>query len=260
MLRAEEVSLAVLNGASLTLKADPASVSIRSEAVNPLSSTLRSAILAIDTASPSPAVSVWTPGGMAFDEPLPAERQASERLLSAIEECLRRAGVRLADCGRIAACSGPGSFTGVRVGLATAWGLSRAAGIPFETASTLEVLAESVRSRVDGRVAAAMDAGRGEIVWQPFDLVGTRARPTAEAERATPSDAISAGGGLPFVCVPETLLAGAAPSMPPGEPLARVLARSVARSPSDTVTPHLSAFYARPSAAEEKGKAAHGRP
>lgn len=219
-------------------------------------------VLAIDTASPSPAVSVLTAEG-AYDEALPAERQASERLLSAIETCLRAAGVALADCERIAVCSGPGSFTGVRVGLATAWGLSRATGRPLEPVSTLEVLAESVRGSegAGSRVASAMDAGRGEVVWQPFDLSGTRARPLADAVRATPEAAAesAAASGMRIVCVPPSLFGVAFAPITPTEPLAHVLARTVARAPATLAAesgPLLSAFYSRPSAAQEK----HGRP
>jgi tRNA threonylcarbamoyladenosine biosynthesis protein TsaB len=258
--RAEGTSLAVLNATSLTATAAIASQSVSIWSERQMSLTTP-CILAIDTASPSPAVSVRA-GDAEYDEPLPAERQASERLLAAIEACLGRAGVRLADCERIAACSGPGSFTGVRVGLATAWGLSRAVGCALEPVSTLEVLAESTRglapAHVSGEaeVAAAMDAGRGEIVWQTFALSGARARATSEPARATAAAALEAASELSFVCVPANLLGGSARSVSPAEPLARVLARTVAKAPSAAAGGGLSAFYARPSAAQEK----HGRP
>jgi len=229
-------------------------------------SSVRNCVLAIDTASPSPAVSVWTEDGGSIDEPLPGERQASERLLAAVEACLSRAGARLVDCARIAACSGPGSFTGVRVGLATAWGLARATGAELAPVSTLGVLAESARGRVGKKtaVAAAMDAGRGEVVWQPFDLTGARPRPLADAVRSTPREAARSAEALSIdlVCVPATLFAEAAVSttisaMSPAEPLARILARLVARvAPAERLGTNaaspLSAFYARPSAAQEK--------
>ena len=101
-----------------------------------------------------------------------------------------------------------------------------------------------------------MDAGRGEIVWQTFTLAGARARATSEPARATAAAALEAAPELPFVCVPANLLGGSARSISPAEPLARVLARTVARAPSTVDTGGLSAFYARPSAAQEK----HGRP
>jgi len=79
-------------------------------------------ILAIDTASPTPSVTLLARGGV-WEEVLPPDRRASEELLPAIERCLASAGAKLAECDRIAVCSGPGSFTGLRVGLATAWAL-----------------------------------------------------------------------------------------------------------------------------------------
>lgn len=192
----------------------------------------------------------------ACDEPISSDRRASERLLAAIDACLARAGVSLADCRRIAVCSGPGSFTGVRIGLATAWGLARATGADLEPVSTLAVLAEASRGSGRETVACAMDAGRGEIVWQAFDLSGPRARPLGEPARATPEQAASASGGLAFASAPEGLLGGRIPSVPVSQPLSRELARAVARRPSEDRAAGLSAVYARPSAAEEK----HGRP
>lgn len=105
-------------------------------------------ILALDTATPAPSVTLLTAEAV-WEEPLttsPREsRRASEELLPAIERCFTSAGTHLPGCDRIAVCSGPGSFTGLRIGLATAWGLGRAAGIPVETVSTLEALAETAR-------------------------------------------------------------------------------------------------------------------
>jgi tRNA threonylcarbamoyladenosine biosynthesis protein TsaB len=131
-------------------------------------------VLALDTASPEPGVCLLA-GKVLFEEPLPGDRQASEKLLSAIARCLERAAIALSDCDRIAVCSGPGSFTGLRVGLATAWGLGRAREIPVEAVSTLACLAESARGDGFTRVTAALDAGRGEVVVETFSLTGPRA-------------------------------------------------------------------------------------
>src|SRR5262245_39214117 len=136
-------------------------------------------VLALDTAGPLPSVAVAARGAV-VEEPLPAERQASEKLLSAVARVLDRAGIALPDCDRIAVCSGPGSFTGLRVGLSTAWGLGRALEIPVEEVPTLEVLAEASRAHGAPRVTAALDAGRGEVVAASFSLEGPRARPDGD--------------------------------------------------------------------------------
>ncbi len=206
-------------------------------------------ILALDTASPSPAVTLLV-GETAFDEPLPSDRHASEHLLAGIESCFSRAGLSLSDCARIAVCAGPGSFTGVRVGLATAWGLGRALGCPVESVSTLEAMAESARAPGRPRLAAALDAGRQEIVWQAFDMTGPRAIPLAPAARVSVSDAVTAFGGLPYASAPPDL---AGPGSVPLEgPVSRALALAVGRRPADAPAKSFAAIYSRPSAAEEK--------
>ncbi len=207
-------------------------------------------ILALDTASPSPAVTVLA-GENAFDEPLPSDRQSSERLLASIETCLASAGVSLSDCTRIAVCSGPGSFTGVRIGLATAWGLGRALDCDVETVSTLDAIAEAARGAERPRVAAALDAGRGEIVWQAFDLTGPRAAALGPAARAARAKAGSlVFPGIPFASVPRDLIGPDGLAL--NAPVSRALALAVARQPAESPAAHFAAIYSRPSAAEEK--------
>jgi tRNA threonylcarbamoyladenosine biosynthesis protein TsaB len=208
-------------------------------------------VLAIDTASPDASVALVS-GSEVFVEALPSERRASEELLPALRRVLEAAGVAIADCDRIAVCAGPGSFTGVRVGLATAWGLSRAAGIPLETVSTLEAIAETARGE-SPRVLAVLDAGRGEVVCREFALgiesSRRRAAPVGESVRVAPERARGLAPTAAVAAVPEDLL-GDRPSAPRRRPAA-ALALAVAASPGDAAS-SLEAIYSRPSAAEEK--------
>ena len=91
-----------------------------------------------------------------------------------IEELLRQGGVRPADIDCFAAASGPGSFTGVRVGLACVKGLAEATGKPAVGVSNLEALA-----RFGSRPLRAVieDARRGEIFGAVYDAAGTLVRP-----------------------------------------------------------------------------------
>src|SRR5689334_2998750 len=116
-------------------------------------------VLALDTATPYPAPAL-AGERLAGESRLPPGRPAPEALLSSISGLLGRAGARLADVSRIAALDGPGSFTGIRVGLATAWGLARSLGVPLETVGSLEALAESGRGAGDGPVSACLAAER----------------------------------------------------------------------------------------------------
>jgi len=207
-------------------------------------------VLAIDTASPDASVALLSSGRI-FEEALPSERRASEELLPALRRVLESAGAALRDCDRLAVCAGPGSFTGVRVGLATAWGLSRAAGIPLETVSTLEALAETMRGNgAATRVFAALDAGRGDVVCCAYALGGARAEALGEPERVSPDRARELAGGAAIAALPRDLLGV------PGVAEARLrpaaaLARAVAAAPGSDAT-SLEAIYSRPSAAEEK--------
>jgi tRNA threonylcarbamoyl adenosine modification protein YeaZ len=162
---------------------------------------------------------------------------------------LESAGAALEHCDRLAVCAGPGSFTGVRVGLATAWGLSRAAGIPLETVSTLEALAETLRDRRAARVLAALDAGRGDVVCCAYALDGARAVALGEPERVSPERARELAAGAEIAALPLNLL-GVHDESPRPRPAA-ALARAVAASPGSHAT-SLAAIYSRPSAAEEK--------
>jgi tRNA threonylcarbamoyl adenosine modification protein YeaZ len=205
-------------------------------------------VLALDTASPRASVAVLA-GDRLVEEPLSVDRRAAESLLGAVERALAGAGVRLKDCSRVAVCSGPGSFTGVRVGLATAWGFGRALGVPVEPVSTLEALAESARQTGARACLAALDAGHGETVARRFALDATRARPIGEGVRVPASDLQRVAGPDPVAALPPELCHGALSlAVSP----AAAMAKAVARQPSSGGDDSLRAVYARPSAAEEK--------
>ena len=209
-------------------------------------------ILALDTASPFPSVTVLLREEVR-EETLSQDRRASEELLPAIARCLQAAGTTLARCDRIAVCSGPGSFTGLRIGLATAWALGRAANVPVETVSTLEALAETARGPGIGRVAAVLDAGRGDVVLAVYSLEGERARIEGAPERLPIADARRRVAPFETVALPADLLGSGVVRTVLS--VSHALARAVARAPGDAAS-SLEGIYSRPSAAEEK----HGAP
>lgn len=99
----------------------------------------------------------------------PAGVVAAAFVLPAIEEALAEAGAALGDVGLFALAIGPGSFTGLRVGLATVKGLAFASGRPVAAVSTLRALCLAAGSE-RGPVAAVLDARRGDVyaaVWAP---------------------------------------------------------------------------------------------
>lgn len=94
----------------------------------------------------------------------------AEHLMAVIAEALRNAGIAYADLGAIAVSVGPGSFTGVRVGVSTARGLALALKIPAIGVTTLEALAQEAREKFPDRaVLVALDGGREEIHAALYD-------------------------------------------------------------------------------------------
>ncbi len=94
----------------------------------------------------------------------------AEHLIAVIGEALQRGGLAYAGLGAIAVSVGPGSFTGVRVGVSAARGLALALKIPAIGVTTLEALAYEAHEKFPGRpVLAALDGGRGEIHAALYD-------------------------------------------------------------------------------------------
>jgi tRNA threonylcarbamoyladenosine biosynthesis protein TsaB len=124
-------------------------------------------VLGIDTATAATAAAVWAPDGPAIearDDPEPGARPAhATRLLALVEEALERAGAGWDDVTRIAVGLGPGGFTGLRHGIATARALSQARDLPLAGVSSLEALAMGAREWAAGPILALIDARRGEV-------------------------------------------------------------------------------------------------
>ena len=102
----------------------------------------------------------------------------SAQLVPTLASLLDRHGALPRDIAGFAAASGPGSFTGLRVGLAAIKGLAEVLKKPIVTVSVLEALA--VSSGEQGRVAAALDAGRGEVFFGLYELSDGEARKLRE--------------------------------------------------------------------------------
>jgi N6-L-threonylcarbamoyladenine synthase len=146
-------------------------------------------VLALDTAGVDCAAAVYDSGreavlGEASDM---IGKGHAEHLMGIVDRALEQAGVALSAIERIAVTIGPGSFTGIRVGVAAARGFALSLGVPAVGVTTLAVMAEAQRLTTPGRpVLAAMDAKRNEIYLQSFDAVG---QPRDEARAVSVEDA-----------------------------------------------------------------------
>jgi tRNA threonylcarbamoyladenosine biosynthesis protein TsaB len=170
----------------------------------------------MDTATRATAVAVWAPGGPAVerrDDPAPGERPGhAARLLALIDEVVP--GWEAIE--RIAVGIGPGGFTGLRIGIATARALAQARALPLVGVSSLTALATGVRPLESGPlkgsvplsggdaggqtpVVAVIDARRGEVfaaspgVFEPVALA-----PEALAARIEPGSLAVGDGAVRF--------------------------------------------------------------
>jgi tRNA threonylcarbamoyladenosine biosynthesis protein TsaB len=127
-------------------------------------------ILGLDTATPATVVAVLPAAGEPVElrhEPGPGERPGhAAQLLPLAERALHALGATFADVRRIGVGVGPGTFTGLRIGVATARALAQATGAEVAGISTLEALAAEAGG--DRAVLAVLDARRGEAYAAAF--------------------------------------------------------------------------------------------
>ncbi|MDX1632000.1 MAG: tRNA (adenosine(37)-N6)-threonylcarbamoyltransferase complex dimerization subunit type 1 TsaB [Thermoanaerobaculia bacterium] len=142
--------------------------------------------LVLDTSSPMVSVATGDEDEVRAEITFP-QRQSSRRLIDALDECCRAAGVSVAELDGIVALRGPGSFTGLRIGLATALGLHQATGVPATALSTLEVLAWAPEP--GSRTLSVVHALREDWFVQLF--TGKPPEPDAEPARMARSELAS---------------------------------------------------------------------
>lgn len=212
-------------------------------------------LAALDTGSPVASVALAR-GEEILAARVERGRLASERVLAMLDETCREAGVAAGELDGIVALRGPGSFTGLRIGLATALGVFQAVGVPATALSTLEVLAAATEPNGDP-VLAVVDALRGEWSLQTFICRAGLPEPIDEPRLVRPDDLPRSGRGVlvGFGVAPlAAALAGGGIEVREAPPLAPVAARLAARrAPAwdpDLLTRPL---YARPPAVEPPG-------
>ena len=197
------------------------------------------------------------------------ERSHAERLMPMIAEVMREAGLAFSVIDRIAVTLGPGSFTGVRVGVAAARGLALALGAPTVGASTLAVMAHEAdawlgAARRDRLLAVAVDARRSSIYLQLFPRGHHAAGPPQlcsaheAARRIGVAPAIIVGSGAEAVVRALAAAGGQAEAMLPQLlPAARSLALlATDLAPIDPLRP----LYLRPLDAKPQADPCHPRP
>jgi tRNA threonylcarbamoyladenosine biosynthesis protein TsaB len=122
-------------------------------------------ILSLDTTTKSGSCALWRDGALVEERPGDAARTHAERLPGDLADLLAAHGLTVKDVDLYAVASGPGSFTGLRVGIATIQGLALVHGRKVVAVSALEALAQCGAAAVEGaRLAGGwMGAYRGEV-------------------------------------------------------------------------------------------------
>ena len=123
--------------------------------------------LTIDTASDMASVALSREGALEAELTWRCQRNHSRELLPAVEYLMRRSGVDKGELTAVFVCIGPGSYTGLRVGIASAKGLAFALGLPIVGVGRLEADAYQ-HADFAGPICAVHRAGRGELAWAVY--------------------------------------------------------------------------------------------
>lgn len=130
-------------------------------------------ILAIDTATRQIGLAVHNGQSPIAQTIWHSENNHTIELAPNVEKLLTQNNLTVGDLTAIGVALGPGSFNGVRIGLAFAKGLALAHNLPLVGARTLDILVRGVQP-VSGKLMAVIQAGRGRIVWAQYQVEGAR--------------------------------------------------------------------------------------
>jgi tRNA threonylcarbamoyladenosine biosynthesis protein TsaB len=156
--------------------------------------------LTIDTASEMASVALSREGALEVELTWRCPRNHSRELLPAVEHLLQRSGLDKQELTAVFVCIGPGSYTGLRVGIASAKGLAFALELPFVGVGRLEADAYQHADFI-GPICAVHRAGRGELAWAVY-----RSAPGVWREVLAPR--LTAPDGLPAGVRSTTLFCG----------------------------------------------------
>jgi len=199
-------------------------------------------ILALDTSSASGSAAVARDGRVLVERAGDGTRTHGERLPRELMQVLDAADVSLRDVDRFAVSTGPGSFTGLRVGIATMQGLALAQRKLVSPVSSFEALAAAAHF-------AALYGPEGRVLLEPPTSLPPHA--TLDAWAAHPNRIRFAGdGALKYADVIRATL-GARAILPAATPLLAATIATIAAEPGRAVAPHaIAPVYVRRSDAE----------
>jgi ribosomal-protein-alanine N-acetyltransferase len=231
-------------------------------------------ILALETATREGSIALWDHGvcrARTGTDP----RTHGERLPNELLEWLAAHGRTLGEVEMFAVVSGPGSFTGLRVGIAAVQGLALVSGRPVAPVPTLDALARPhlQAAETGAVVAACLDGQRGEVFLAAFEANGAGHRQVVEPMAGMPEEAANrlraeaegrpvvlvGSGGLKYAAAFEASLPRVV-IVPPAEPLAATAAEVAAGDPGRAGPPHAlrPVYVRRPDAVIARDRARRG--
>jgi tRNA threonylcarbamoyladenosine biosynthesis protein TsaB len=225
-------------------------------------------ILALETSGTGGSVAALETHDLLHEATLPLDQRSAQSLAPAIDRLLREIGWDAAQIDLIAVTEGPGSFTGLRIGVTTAKALAYAAGAQVMGVNTLEVIARQAPDRHKS-LWAVLDAQRGELFtarfWREEKTDGSRSMPVQIAPRETwlaqlgPGDAVS-GPGLERLAGsigPDVIVVEESLWQPQAATVGRLGYEQFSAGRRDDVF-QLAPLYFRRAAAEEQWELRHG--
>lgn len=215
------------------------------------------ALLAVECATNACSAALWLDGKAGPHRFLPMRRGHAETLMPMVREVMAEAACTFFELDAIAVTTGPGAFTGIRIGLAAARGIALAANLPLIGVTTLETVA-AANDREESCLLVALDSKRDDIYAQLFSPGGA---PLSAPASVTPEQAAGlvpegtelalAGDAADRLAValhgrapPALRLTG--PDLPDAAVVARLAAQRLATAPSKPGDPLPSAMYLRP--------------
>ena len=157
-------------------------------------------ILAVETATSYQSVAILDEETVLTQVNRDAEGSHAKWLVMSIDDALRTAGLALEDLDGFALSIGPGSFTGLRVGLATLLGFRTVLGKPLVTVPTLEAMAWNLRS-VRGQVCPILKSRKNEVYWARYEWSPDHRLRRLIPEQVTSPDLLAASIREPVVAL-----------------------------------------------------------
>ena len=217
-------------------------------------------ILSLDTTTRAGSVAIVASGAVVYETLGDASSTHAQRLPGEIERACRAAAIDIAQVDLFAVAAGPGSFTGLRIGIAAIQGLAMAWARRVVPVSTLEALAAASGAP---RTAAWLDAQRGEVFAQVFEQQGGSGYEARTAAVSAAPEAVldmqardldgavfHGDGALKFRDAIRARLGGGVGIVDPVRPLAGAIGRLAHDHPERAVAPHaiMPIYVRRPDA------------